>query len=111
MVSVAARSRSSGQEVLMFLFRRLCRFCLPLLTFLFFAPGQAFGQSEPYAISQGLGEEILAPSVAVHQVKPYILSRVAPPPTVTSAQQWTEQAKRLREHYLHDVEFNGRLNK
>ncbi len=91
----------------MFLFRRLCRFCLPLLTFLFFAPGQAFGQSEPDAISQVLGEEILAPSVAVHQVKSYILSRVAPPPTVTSAQQWTEQAKRLRQHLLQDVVFHG----
>ena len=91
----------------MFLFRRLCRFCLPLLTFIFFAPGQAFGQSEPDAISQVLGEEILAPSVAVHQVKSYILSRVAPPPTVTSAQQWTEQAKRLRQHLLQDVVFHG----
>ena len=91
----------------MFLFRRLCRFCLPLLTFIFFAPGQAFGQSEPDAISQVLGEEILAPSVAVHEVKSYILSRVAPPPTVTSAQQWTEQAKRLRQHLLQDVVFHG----
>src|SRR5438046_1219246 len=107
MVSVAARSHCSGQEVLMFLFRRLCRFCLPLLTFIFFAPGQAFGQSEPDAISQVLGEEILAPSVAVHEVKSYILSRVAPPPTVTSAQQWTEQAKRLRQHLLQDVVFHG----
>jgi dienelactone hydrolase len=91
----------------MSLFRRLCLYCLPLLTFIFFAPGQAFGQSEPDAISQVLGEEILAPSVAVHQVKSYILTRVAPPPTVTSAPQWTEQAKRLRQHLLRDVVFHG----
>ena len=90
----------------MFSFRRLYLLGLPLLTFVF-APGYVFGQSEPNEISQVLGEEILAPSVAVHQVKSYILSRVAPPPSATNAQQWTEQAKRLRQHLLQDVVFHG----
>src|SRR5437016_10403943 len=90
----------------MFSFRRLYLLGLPLLTFVF-APGYVFGQSERNEISQVLGEEILAPSVAVHQVKSYILSRVAPPPSATNAQQWTEQAKRLRRHILQDVVFHG----
>ena len=90
----------------MFSFRRLYLLGLPLLTFVF-APGYVFGQSERNEISQVLGEEILAPSVAVHQVKSYILSRVAPPPSATNAQQWTEQAKRLRQHLLQDVVFHG----
>jgi len=93
-------------EILMSLFRRLCLFCLPLLT-LMFAYGRAFGQSDPDEIGQVLGEEILAPGVALHQIKSYILSRAAPPPAATNAQQWTEEAKRLRQHLLHDVVFHG----
>lgn len=89
----------------MFLRRRVCLFCLSLLTLACAEPG--LGQSEPDETRQILGEEILAPSVAVHQIKSYILSRVAPPPAATSAQQWAEQAKRLRQHLLQDVVFHG----
>ena len=77
-----------------------------LLT-LMFAYGRAFGQSDPDEIGQVLGEEILAPDVALHQIKSYILSRAAPPPAARNAQQWTEEAKRLRQHLLHDVVFHG----
>src|SRR5437773_790861 len=90
----------------MFWLRLLCLLFLPLPTFVF-AAGYVFGQSDPDEIGQVLGEEILAPSVAVHQVKSYILSRVAPPPTVTNAPQWTEEEKRLRQHLLQDVVFHG----
>jgi len=90
----------------MFSFRRFYLLCLPLLTFMF-AHGYVFGQGEPNDISQVLDEEILTPSVAVHQVKSYILSRVAPPPAATNAPQWAEQAKRLRQHLLQDVVFHG----
>ncbi len=90
----------------MSLFRRLCRFSLPLLT-LMFAYGRTFGQGDPDEIGQVLGEEILAPGVALHQIKSYILSRAAPPPAATNAQQWTEEAKRLRQHLLQDVVFHG----
>src|SRR5947208_16902161 len=95
-LSVAARSHRSSQEVLMSQFRCVYLYCLLLLTSVF-ACGYAFGQSDPDEISQVLGEEILAPSAALHQIKSYILSRVAPPPSATSAQQWTEQARRLRQ--------------
>jgi len=94
------------QEVLMRSFRRLLRFTVPVVACVF-ASGPIFGQSEPAAISQVLGEEILAPSVAVQQIKSYILRHVAPPPTASSAQQWTEEAKRLRQHLLQDVVFHG----
>jgi dienelactone hydrolase len=89
----------------MFLFRRISLFCLSLLALAF--AKTALGQSDPDEMRQILGQEILAPSVAVHQIKSYILSRVAPPPTATSSQQWTEQAKRLRQHLLQDVVFHG----
>ncbi len=87
-------------------FRCVYLYCLLLLTSVF-ACGYAFGQSDPDEISQVLGEEILAPSAALHQIKSYILSRVAPPPSATSAQQWTEQARRLRQHLLQEVVFHG----
>src|SRR6266480_4769033 len=87
-------------------FRCVCLYCLLLLTFVFTC-GYAFGQSDPDEISQVLGEEILAPSAALHQIKSFILSRVAPPPSATSAQQWTEQARRLRQHLLQEVVFHG----
>src|SRR5207245_6104087 len=78
---------------------------LPLLSCVLYS--QDADQSEQDEIGKVLGVESLAPSVAVHQVKSYILSRVAPPPSATNAQQWTEQAKRLRQHLLQDVVFHG----
>ena len=90
----------------MFWFRRLCLLFLTFPTFVF-AAGYVFGQSDADEIGQVLGEEILASSVAVHQVKSYILSRVAPPPTAPNALQWTEEAKCLRQHLLQDVVFHG----
>ena len=87
-------------------FRRLLRFTPSVVAFVF-ASGLVFGQSEPEAINQVLGEEILTPSVARQQIKSYILSQVAPLPAASSAQQWTEEAKRLRQHLLQDVVFHG----
>jgi dienelactone hydrolase len=72
-----------------------------------FACRVAFGQSEPADITAILGEEILAPGVAEHQMKSYILSRIAAPPKATSAQQWTVEARRLRQHLLRDIVFHG----
>ncbi|OLC88881.1 MAG: hypothetical protein AUH88_00115 [Acidobacteria bacterium 13_1_40CM_4_61_5] len=77
-----------------------------LLTFLFVS-GPACGQSDPDDLGAVLGEEILAPSAALLQIKSYILNRVAPPPTATNAQQWTEEAQRLRRHLLQDVVYHG----
>src|SRR5207245_10386013 len=78
---------------------------LPLLSCVLYS--QDADQSEQDEIGKVLGVESLAPSVAVYQVKSYILSRVAPPPSAATAQQWTEQAKRLRQHLLQEVVFHG----
>ena len=68
---------------------------------------EAFAQSTPEDLQTVLGEEILAPSAALSQMKSFILSRVAPPPVATSAAQWTEESQRLRRHLLQDVVFHG----
>ncbi len=54
-----------------------------------------------------LKEEILAPNVALYQVKKYLLSRVAAPPVATTPAEWTGEAQRLRQHLLKDVVFHG----
>ena len=79
-------------------------FCL-LVCFQF--SHETFAQTTPANLQTVLGEEILAPSAALLQMKSFILSRVAPPPVPTSAAQWTEESQRLRRHLLQDVVFHG----
>ena len=63
-------------------------------------------QSEPRPLAAVLGEEILAPSVSLFQLKEYLLKRVAKPPAPTSGQQWTTESKQVRERLL-KVAFSG----
>ena len=68
---------------------------------------ETFAQSTPEDLETVLGEQILAPSAALFQMKSFILSRVPPPPVATSATEWTEESQRLRRHLLQDVVFHG----
>jgi dienelactone hydrolase len=88
-------------------FRHRVQFVGIWLLALLFLPGKVFAQSTPEDLQAVLGEEILAPGAALLQMKSYILSRVAPPPSARSATQWTEEAQRLRRHLLQDVAFHG----
>src|SRR5207247_4657602 len=77
--------------------------------FLFSA--ETFAQSAPEDLQTVLGEQILAPSAALLQMKSFILSRVPPPPVATSAAQWTAESQRLRRHLLKMLCFTaGRRN-
>ncbi len=67
----------------------------------------SFSQSSPQQVGAVLGEQILAPDVAVFQMKQYLLKRVATPPAPTDARAWTAESRRLREHLLRDVVFHG----
>src|SRR3990172_7261580 len=82
------------------------RVCL-WICFTLLSAGRAFAQSEPRQATVVLAEEILSPNVSLFQMKQYLLKRIAKPPAPTSAQQWTAEAKRLREHLLKDVVFHG----
>jgi dienelactone hydrolase len=53
-----------------------------------------------------LSDEVLPAAVANFQVRQYLVGRVAPLPVAASAQQWTEEAKRLRQRML-EVVFHG----
>src|SRR3984893_17315053 len=69
--------------------------------------GIALAQTEPRYLDDILKEEVLPQSVALIQLRQYILNRVAKPPAPTSAAQWTSESKRLREHIVNDVVFHG----
>ena len=58
-------------------------------------------------LSPILGEEVIPPAVAGFQVRQYLVNRVALPPVATSAQQWTAESKRLRQHLVNEVVFHG----
>ncbi|PYU01250.1 MAG: hypothetical protein DMG38_04335 [Acidobacteria bacterium] len=79
---------------------------LSLLAWILFSI-ETFAQSTPEELQTVLGEDILAPSAALLQMKAFILSRVPRPPIATSAAQWTEESQRLRRHLLQDVVFHG----
>ena len=78
-----------------------------LILVILFATSYAQAQSEAPQVAAILEEQILSPNVSLFQLKEYILSRVAKPPTPDSAQQWTAESRRLREHLLKDVVFHG----
>jgi len=78
-----------------------------LLLIVFSALGLARAQSDSEQLSPILGEEILSPQVATFELKEYILRHVADPPNPSSAERWTAEAKRLREHLLNDIAFHG----
>jgi len=77
------------------------------LLLLALAAGIALAQTEPRYVEGILKEEVLPPSVALFQLRQYILNRVAKPPAPASAAQWTSDSKRIREQILKDVVFQG----
>jgi dienelactone hydrolase len=78
-----------------------------VLCFLHFSPPKTFAQSDARELGVILKDEILPPPVAIDEVRQYILRRVAPLPKPASAEQWTAEAKRQREHLLNDIAFHG----
>ena len=83
------------------------KFAFGLFLFLFFRTNLAWAQAEPEPVGVVLSEEIQSPQVSVFQLRQYLLRHVAKPPAPASAQQWTAESKRLREHLLKDVVFHG----
>ena len=65
------------------------RLLVPLLAI---TAGAALAQTEPRYLEDILKEEVLPQSVALFQLRQYILNRVAKPPAPTSAAQWTSES-------------------
>ena len=80
--------------------------CRVLLTLAVFA-APVWAQTEPDYLRPILENEILAPQVAVFQLRQYVLHRVAKAPAPSSAGEWTAASARLRRHLVDDVVFHG----
>ena len=80
--------------------------CRALLT-LTVLTSPVWAQTEAGYLRPILEDEIVAPQVAVFQLRQYILHRVAKPPSPSSAEQWTAASARLRQHLVDDVVFHG----
>ena len=69
--------------------------------------GTVLAQTEPRYMEERLKEEILPPSVALFQLRQYILNRVGKLPAPSSAAEWTTDSKRIRDQIVIDVVFHG----
>ncbi len=88
----------------------LMRSILPLsklFGFVILLSGLLHAQSDSRQVQVVLNDPILSPEVSLFQLRQYILSRVAKPPAPATAQQWSAESKRLREHLLKNVVFHG----
>jgi dienelactone hydrolase len=77
------------------------------LLLLVFAAGTALAQTDAPYVEDLLKEEVLPPSVAMFQLRQYILNRVGKLPTPGSAAEWTTQSKHVRDQIVNDVVFHG----
>ena len=80
---------------------------LPVALLLCCSPLSCLGQIEPKQLSGVLGGDLVSPSVSEHQLRHYLVSLVAEPPSPTTAGQWSQEAKQLREHWLNNVVYHG----
>jgi len=58
-------------------------------------------------MEERLKEEILPSSVALFQLRQYILNHVAKLPAATNAAEWTTDSKRIRDQIVNDIVFHG----
>lgn len=70
-------------------------------------PALALAQATPRDLAPVLKQEILAPAVAVRELREQIVARVAQAPRPASAEDWTAAAAGLRRQLLTDVVFHG----
>lgn len=67
-----------------------------------------WAQGEAEDIQAVLKDEIMAPQVAEFQIRQYISNATIGAPKVpASAQEWTKEADRRRQHLLNDVVYHG----
>jgi len=65
------------------------------------------GQSDPEKLGPLLGQQLQKPEVTVFQLRQYLLKHVPQLSVPATAQEWTADAKQIREHLLRDVIFHG----
>ena len=66
-----------------------------------------WSQVDQRLVKEILGQEIVSHDVTIHELREYILGRVAKPPVATSANAWTTQSGEIRDRLLNEVVFHG----
>ena len=74
---------------------------------LLFGCGLAAAQSAAELAAEVLKQPVQSPQVVTYQLQKYLMGRAAQLPAPTSAEAWTAEARRIREHVLKDVVFHG----
>jgi hypothetical protein len=64
-------------------------------------------QADPEIIQPILSEQLQSQQVVTYQLQQFLEKKVPVLPTPTSAEQWTAEAQRIRQHLLNDVIFHG----
>lgn len=67
----------------------------------------ALAQTEPRQLVPILAEQVQPQEVTAYQLRLYFRNRIAKLPSPASPQQWTSEAKALRQRLLNDVVFHG----
>jgi hypothetical protein len=69
--------------------------------------GTVLAQTEPRNMEERLKEENLPQSVALFQLRQYILIREGKHPAPTTAAEWTADSKRIRDQIVNVVVYHG----
>lgn len=80
---------------------------LVVLAILLLNCGLTFAQSAGEQAAAVLKEPVQSPQVVTYQLQSYLRARAAPLPPPATAEAWTAEAGRIREHVLKDVVFHG----
>jgi len=64
-------------------------------------------QADPVVIQPILSEQLRSQQVVTFQLRQFLEKKVPMLPKPTSAEQWTAEAQRIRQHLLNDVVFHG----
>lgn len=67
----------------------------------------ASAQSLPKYLQPILSEQIQPPTLVEYEIRHLLMTRVPKLPSPTSAEQWTAEARNLREHLLNDIVYHG----
>ncbi|HEV2425405.1 MAG TPA: hypothetical protein VGZ29_11315, partial [Terriglobia bacterium] len=78
-----------------------------LLALLLLRGSVAFAQSAGETAAGALKQTVQSPQIVTYQLQSYLRARAARLPAPSSADSWTTEAQRIREHVLKDVVFHG----
>lgn len=78
-----------------------------LVAFVVLESSVALAQNTPAQVKEILKSRLQSPKVVTFQLQQYLMKRAPKLPHPTSAEQWTQEASRIRRHILDDVVYYG----